>query len=164
MIYPVIKNTKLFMNSSTKSSLIGSGIGMLAGGIGGALYDSKKNKNEKGWKKHKGAILGALGGGVLGGAAGLGHSKFFPKNKSAGEVKQLTSGGKHLLQEKNPEINSDYLSEMWRKEVSKFKNNSIDKTELMKQRGKLSELAKKHGVDLATFMSSNYTSKGSYRY
>lgn len=152
------------MNSSTKSSLIGSGIGMLAGGIGGAIYDSKKNKNEKGWKRHKGAILGALGGGAIGGAAGFGHSKFFPKSKPAGEVKQLASGGKHLLQEKNPQITSESLGEMWKSEVSKFKNKSIDKNELMKQRSKLSELAKKHGVDLANFMSSNYTSKGSYRY
>ena len=60
----------MYMNSATKTALIGGGVGALAGGIGGALID-KGAKREGNWlKRNKGAVIGALTGGAVGGTGG----------------------------------------------------------------------------------------------
>lgn len=77
MIYAVVRKTNLYSDSHYKfgfgkNAKIGTAIGAVAGGLGGALYDSKREKKEgESWfQRNKGAVLGAVGGagaGYLGG-------------------------------------------------------------------------------------------------
>ena len=77
MIYAVVKKINLYSDRPYKfgfgkNAKIGTAIGAVAGGLGGALYDSKREKKEgENWfQRNKGAVLGAVGGagaGYLGG-------------------------------------------------------------------------------------------------
>lgn len=71
MIYPLIIKTKSYsMSTATRNALIGGGIGALAGGIGGHFIDRGAKREGNWWKRNKGAVIGALGGGAIGGAGG----------------------------------------------------------------------------------------------
>ena len=68
------------MSNATRNALIGSGIGALAGGIGGHLVDRGAKREGNWWKRNKGAVIGALGGGAIGSAIGHSLGRTSPKN------------------------------------------------------------------------------------
>ena len=136
MIYAI--KTRMHMDPRLQGALILGAGGALGGGIGGHLVDRKAKRDGNWFQRNKSAIIGSLGGAVVGGGIGAyaGHLK---KNRSdfnqetldrytneieSSKSKILNSGANAVVKEEylNKLKDSEKNIEKLKEEVAKNKN------------------------------------------